>query len=91
MALEPKRCIEENNQTIISKSINQPKIIAGTKVIPKKTHITNNINRSNFEKLLNSDNFSDAMTFYLEADEIVHENDLKTIEEVKRAIEKYGH
>ncbi len=72
MALEPKRCIEENNQTIISKSINQPKIIARTKVIPKKTHIINNINRSNrsnFEKLLNSDNFSDAMTFYLEADE----------------------
>jgi clan AA aspartic protease (TIGR02281 family) len=74
MALEPKKCIE-NNQTIISKLINQPKSIAVKsmssnqvieKVIPKETNITN---ESNFENLLNSGNFSDAMAFYLEADE----------------------
>jgi len=74
MALEPKKCIE-NNQTIISKLINQPKSIAVKsmssnqvieKVIPKETNITN---ESNFENLLNSGNFGDAMAFYLEADE----------------------
>jgi len=80
MALEPKICIEKN-QTIISKLINQPKTIAVksmssnqviTKVIHKEDNITKDINisnKSNFEKLLNSGNFSDAMAFYLEADE----------------------
>jgi len=80
MALEPKRCVEKN-QTIISKLINQPKTIAVkpmssnqviTKVIHKEANITKDINssnKSNFEKLLNSGNFSDAMAVYLEADE----------------------
>jgi len=80
MALEPKRCVE-NNQTVIYKLINQPKT-ATIKPIssnqnkidktPKEINTTKDINSSNrvnFEKLLNSGNFSDAMAFYLEADE----------------------
>jgi len=81
MALEPKRCVE-NNQTVIYKLINQPKSVTIKPIIssnqnkidktPKEINTTKDINSSNrvnFEKLLNSDNFSDAMAFYLEADE----------------------
>jgi len=75
MALEPKRCIK-SNQTVISKLISQPKSIAVKPIIankiPKEANITKDINisnKSNFEKLLNNGNFSDAMAFYLEADE----------------------
>ncbi|HHD80358.1 MAG TPA: hypothetical protein ENK99_01930, partial [Campylobacterales bacterium] len=89
MALEPKRCME-NNQTIISKLINQPKIITiksiSSNKIQKETNITKDINssttKSNFEKLLNSGNFSDAMAFYLEADE-------KQIKEYKLILKVY--
>ncbi|MCK4442131.1 MAG: hypothetical protein KAU90_08980, partial [Sulfurovaceae bacterium] len=93
IALEPKRCIE-NNQTSISKLINQPKIIAVKsvssnqimkKIIPKENNINNNTNssnKSNFEKLLNSGNFSDALSFYLEADE-------KYIKEYKLILKVY--
>jgi len=80
MALEPKRCVE-NNQTVIYKLINQPKTVTikpissnqnKTDKTPKEINTTKDINSSNrvnFEKLLNSGNFSDAMAFYLEADE----------------------
>jgi len=81
IALEPKRCVE-HNQTVVYKLINQPqtvsiKPISSNQIKTDKTkkevnitkNIINNSNSTNFEKLLNSGNFSDAMAFYLEADE----------------------
>jgi len=93
MALEPKRCVE-HNQTVIYKIIDKsktitPKPISSNQVtlkkLPKEDNITKDINISNrldFEKLLNSGNFSDAMAIYLEADE-------KEIKEYKLILKVY--
>jgi len=94
MALEPKRC-PEHNQTVIYKIINQPKTvtikpISSHQIKTDKTQkesnihkdIINSSNKPDFEKLLNSGNFSDAISFYLEADE-------KEIKEYKLILKVY--